>query len=296
VASKVITILRRYYLLATLAGLAILALATSGAAPSPFLLALRALFGLVFVLFLPGYTLQAAFFPRQADLDTPARLALSFGLSLAVIPLAALLLNYLPWGIRLWPILAAESLLVLIFSSVAAMRRRRLPAGSASPTGGWPGLKSWLASLDRGEQSTVVILVFTVFAGLLAAAAILLWPNPAKFYTEFFMLGPGNLAEHYPFDPRLGDELSVTLGIANHEATVENYRVVVNVVNPAMPGPKQVAAAGPFTLQPGETAENPIHWQMPSAGQDQTVEFLLLMDGSADPYRRLSLLVNVIGR
>jgi len=26
------------------------------------------------------------------------------------------------------------------------------------------------------------------------------------------------------------------------------------------------------------------------------VEFLLLMDGSADPYRRLSLLVNVIGR
>ncbi|MGB3943467.1 MAG: DUF1616 domain-containing protein, partial [Methanothrix sp.] len=55
--------------------------------------------GLVMVLFLPGYALIAALFPRDDDLDGIERVALSFGLSIAVVPLIGLGLNYTPWGI-----------------------------------------------------------------------------------------------------------------------------------------------------------------------------------------------------
>ncbi len=45
---------------------------------------LRVIFGLPFVLFLPGYALIAALFPGKGDLDGIERVALSFGLSIAV--------------------------------------------------------------------------------------------------------------------------------------------------------------------------------------------------------------------
>ena len=93
-------------------------------APLPML---RLLLGLAFVLFVPGYTLQAALFPRQDDLDGPERLALSFGLSIAVIPPIALVLDKLPWGIRLWPIVISLALFTLACSAVAVYRRQRLP-------------------------------------------------------------------------------------------------------------------------------------------------------------------------
>ena len=65
---------------------------------------IRIILGLLFVLFLPGYSLIAALFPKKKDLDTIERLALSFGLSIAITPLIGLLLNYTPFGIRLTPI------------------------------------------------------------------------------------------------------------------------------------------------------------------------------------------------
>jgi uncharacterized membrane protein len=46
--------------------------------------------GLAMVLFLPGYTLIAALFPEKEDLDGIERVALSFGLSIAVVPLMGL--------------------------------------------------------------------------------------------------------------------------------------------------------------------------------------------------------------
>lgn len=87
---------------------------------------LRIALGLLFVLFFPGYTLLSALFPKQDDLDGIARVALSFGLSIAVVPLIGLVLNFTPWGIRLYPILISVTLFILAASGVAWYRQRRL--------------------------------------------------------------------------------------------------------------------------------------------------------------------------
>src|SRR5665648_1005599 len=65
----------------------------------------RVVLGLFMVLFLPGYSLIAALFPAKDDLDGIERFALSVGLSIAVVPLMGLALNFTPFGIRLVPIL-----------------------------------------------------------------------------------------------------------------------------------------------------------------------------------------------
>jgi len=54
---------------------------------------IQAAIGLVLVLFIPGYALSYAFFPMKKDLDLMERIALSFGLSFALIPLAVFFLN-----------------------------------------------------------------------------------------------------------------------------------------------------------------------------------------------------------
>lgn len=89
----------------------------------PILLPLRYALGTVYVLFLPGYSLVEALYPRELDLTPLERLALSIGLSLAVVPLIGLLLNYTPWGIRLSPVIASSTLFTTIMLTIALYRK-----------------------------------------------------------------------------------------------------------------------------------------------------------------------------
>mgnify|MGYP000030907179 CR=1 FL=1 len=90
---------------------------------TPVLAASRIVFGSLFTLFLPGYSLIEALYPREDELTPLERLALSIGLSLALVPLVGLLLNYTPWGIRLNPIIAALSTLTLTLLLISTYRK-----------------------------------------------------------------------------------------------------------------------------------------------------------------------------
>jgi len=89
----------------------------------------RIILGLLLVLFLPGYSLIAALFPRKDDLDGIERIALSFGLSIAVVPLLGLALDYTPFGIRLVPVLVVLSVFTVLLAVIAGVRRLGLPEG-----------------------------------------------------------------------------------------------------------------------------------------------------------------------
>ncbi|MGQ9680880.1 MAG: DUF1616 domain-containing protein [Candidatus Bathyarchaeia archaeon] len=82
---------------------------------------LRYVLGSLFVLFLPGFSLIKALFPRK-ELDNMEKIALSLGLSLAIVPIFGLLLNYTPWGIRLTPITLVLLSYTLFLSLVAVIR------------------------------------------------------------------------------------------------------------------------------------------------------------------------------
>ncbi len=89
------------------------------------LLYVRYVLGGVFVLFLPGYMLITVLYPRSGDLDGLERAALSIGLSLAIVPLIGLVLNYTPWGIKLEPIMVSLASFTEIIAVACVIRRFR---------------------------------------------------------------------------------------------------------------------------------------------------------------------------
>jgi uncharacterized membrane protein len=104
----------------TLVSLAVVMLVKGGP-----LMPIRYLLGAVSVLFMPGYSIVEALYPRGDELAPLERLALSIGLSLAVVPLVGLILNYTPWGIRLIPIVVSNTALTIALLTVAALRKAR---------------------------------------------------------------------------------------------------------------------------------------------------------------------------
>ena len=84
---------------------------------------IRAVVGFPLLLFLPGFSLVSALFPREDELDVLERIALSIGLSICVVVFVGLGLNYTPWGIRLGPVLLALSAFTLVMTAVSAVRR-----------------------------------------------------------------------------------------------------------------------------------------------------------------------------
>jgi uncharacterized membrane protein len=74
-------------------------------------------------MYLPGAALIELLYPRRRDLRIFERLALSIGLSLALVPLVGLFLNYTPWGIRLIPITLSLMILTTVLALLAVSRK-----------------------------------------------------------------------------------------------------------------------------------------------------------------------------
>ena len=88
------------------------------------LMYVRNILGAVFVLFLPGYSFIKALFPEK-ELDNIERIALSMGMSLALVPITGLVLNYTPLGIRVTPITLSLLALTAIFATIAIIREQQ---------------------------------------------------------------------------------------------------------------------------------------------------------------------------
>jgi len=248
----------------------------------------RLLLGLTYALYVPGYTLQAALFPRPNDLDGPERSAASFALSLAVIPPIALLLDRLRLGIHPWPILVSLELFVVACTLVAWYRRRRSSVNlRASASGrGWRGRWTIQERKARAIQGGLVVVLAVALASL---AVVVLAPGPGERLTEFYLLGPSGLAESFPRETTIRQPVSATVGIVNREGAPTTYRVEVLV------GGQLVAEVGPVRLAPGARVEVPVHVASPIAGDDVEVVFHLYRSGDRAPYRSLRLWLSVKG-
>jgi uncharacterized membrane protein len=87
---------------------------------------LRAVLGLPVLLFFPGYALLAALFPKRSALGSIEWTAFSLGVSIAVVSLIGLILNYTPWGITLRSALMANAVFIIAASIAAWCQRYRM--------------------------------------------------------------------------------------------------------------------------------------------------------------------------
>jgi len=248
---------------------------------------LRILFGVAMVLFIPGYALIAALFPARGDLDGIERVALSFGLSIAVVPLIGLALNYTPWGIRLDPILASLTVFTLAMTLVAWYRRLLLPAGDRFAVPARAMIASARAELydpeaSRFDRALSVVLVLSIVAAVATTAYVIAVPKEGEHFTEFYILGPGGKAADYPTDFAAGSTQSLIIGVGNHEYREIPYTVEALALNQTfdpVTNTSTVHAAESLdrfvlTVPHNETRELPWEFSIPSPEYNR-VEFLL---------------------
>jgi len=224
---------------------------------------LRVVFGLPFVLFIPGYAFITALFPEagespqvdeaadgeearepidsqepatdRAGIDGIERVALSFGLSIAIVPLIGLVLNFTPWGIRLVPIMVSVSLFTLASTAVAARRRRLLDADERFevPWRAWlaAGQEELFEPETRADAALNVLLAVSVILAVASVGYAVAVPKEGEAFTEFYILTENDdgelVADDYPTELTRGESRSLVVGIGNQEHQAMNYSVVV---------------------------------------------------------------------
>ncbi len=252
---------------------------------------IRSILGLLFVLFIPGYVLTGALFPKKSDLEGIERLALSFGLSLAITPLIGLALNYTPWGIRLIPIVLSLTIFTFILVFIAILRRRNLAEGEVFH----PQLSKHIHFLKRGfdqesqlDKILSVVLVITLLVAVSMTIYIVATPQQGEQFTEFYILGPDGMASDYPTNLTVGESGNLIIGVVNREYDLVNYRLEVRL-NDILIDQQNL------TLEHEEKWEEEFSFTANNPGANQKLEFLLYkLPDTNEAYRSLHLWVDVI--
>ncbi|AEB12395.1 protein of unknown function DUF1616 [Marinithermus hydrothermalis DSM 14884] len=234
---------------------------------SPF----RVIVGGALVLFVPGYVLMVALFPRHHDLNGAERLAVSLGLSAALVPMAGLILNYTPAGIRLESLTMALSLLAALGALAAYLRRARIPEEER-----FVFLKD--PQLTRGALFGAVGIALIVGATYLT--------RPETRFTAFYLLGENERMENYPTHLRPGESFTVTVVVENREGQRMAYRIRAPF-DPETP-PIEVPP-----LPPGASWRQTLTLKAPSTLGVTPLVLELYRAGDVEAYREIHLFVSI---
>jgi uncharacterized membrane protein len=250
----------------------------------------RTILGIPMVLFLPGYALIAALFPKKGDLDGIERIALCFGLSIAVVPLLGLLLNF-SFGIRLIPIIVTLCIYTTILIFAAAYRRDKLPPDErfTVPFHRFYEIieEEFNTPKSRTDRILTVILIFSIALAIGMLYFVITTPKIGERFTEFYILGPEGKAENYPTILRNNSPSVILVGVVNHEYVNVNYTVRIAL-------DKEILTDTWFTSVHNQTWEKNLTFVPDKEGTDMKLEFLLYKeDNFTAPYRDLHLWVNV---
>lgn len=236
---------------------------------------LRIILGIPFVLFFPGYALMAALCPSRVGIGAIERVALSFGLSFAVVSLIGLTLNYTPWGIGLESLLYSIALYILIMSIVAWLRQRRLAETERFEI----EFNVTLPGCGKGiwDRALTIILVLIALGALGTFSYVIVTPKVGQKFTEFYFLRQEGKVTEYPSKLRVGEEGTVTIGIVNHEYETISYWVEVRIDG------VKYNEVGSIVLDNDDEWEQEVSFIPQKVGQAQKVEFLLYKDGELEP-------------
>src|SRR6266480_107474 len=169
--------------------------------------------GVLLVLFAPGYLVASALFPRKGELSWTERIALSLALSIAIIPLLILLLNFTPFGIGLRPIASTIGVFTTVAGSLAYLRRTRLPLQERLSAPVEASLRFW-DDYDVRDKLLTVALAFAIMLAAGSLAYFALAPRPSEASTEFYILSSTGNASGYPTSLNISQTTTVIVGVA----------------------------------------------------------------------------------
>ncbi|MDL5360634.1 DUF1616 domain-containing protein [Halalkalicoccus sp. NIPERK01] len=279
--------------------------------------ALHVVPGLVLLLFVPGYALLTVLFPGRPDadhsivggIDGVERVALSFGLSVALVPLLYLI-AYLfgrlnpPSTLMLFGVLNGFVVLAMLLGVVrrkelSPARRFDLPARGAIA----PEVAD--RRTDRRGFLADIALGGAVVAAVGSLAYAISDPGDGERFTEFQLLSRTGGGEYVAGDYRTvltaGEPQSQIVGIENHEHVRTTYTVVAELQRVDTEGDSaRLLERGDRTertvsVAPGESAYLEQGVTPDIVAENLRLAYMLYTNASPidDPYRELHLWVDV---
>ncbi|MHB9286524.1 DUF1616 domain-containing protein [Halobacteriales archaeon Cl-PHB] len=298
------------------------------AAPGRFV---RAAAGAPLLLFLPGYALVTVLFPRRRTADvagqvydgvrrplpgfrpptTAERLALGFGVSVALLPLVGVGLGQTV-GFGLYPVVVTLSLLTLVGAITGWIRRLRVARDQRYSlplvtwtVAGWRGLREADTPALAAARLVVAVLAVTSVAGLGYAVVS---AGSGGGYTDLLVLTESDgeyVAGDYPTSLTTADPASLTARVENQERRPSNYTLVVQLQTVERSDgnvtvtDRRTVASGSTSLADGEVwlFDHDVTGQDP--GDDRRITYLLYRGdapgspSTATAYRHVHLWVDV---
>jgi uncharacterized membrane protein len=252
-------------------------------------------FALPVVLFIPGYCLIAALFPKNDDIGLSERFALSIGLSIAIVPLIGLGLNFTPWGIRLDSVVIAITILTWVLVLGAHYRRAVLPSEERfrmpfSEIAGSIREGLFPPESDRVDRLLSGILVLVILIAITTTIYVIASPKESEHFSEFFILGENQMAADYPDLIITGQNYPMFIGVGNHEYrnmsyTIETWTMLTefdNVTNSTTIMVMDPLDQMSLSLAHNETMVIPYNLSLNKTGYNR-VEFLLFNETIPGP-------------
>ena len=278
---------------------------------------LRIVFTLPVVFFIPGYCLIAVLFPKEGDIGLIERMMLSIGVSIAVVPLMGLGLNFTPWGIRLDPIVISLTIFTGVMILVAHYQRALLPLEERFRIPFFAiagGIRQMFlpSGENRVDRLLNIILTFVILAVILTTIYVIVAaPKEGERFTEFFILGENRTSTDYPDLIITGYNYPMYIGVGNYEYRNISYTIetwILRTEFDTTTNTTSVIAMDPsdrlsLTLAHNATTVIPYTLSLKKTGYNQ-IEFLLFNESVPGPevggsdrinasYRDLHLWVDV---
>ena len=256
-----------------------------------------------FLLFAPGYALVAALFVHTGKLSLLERLVFSVGASFAAVILVGIVLAETPaLGISLETVLASQSLVVVVFLTIAMYRRRAFAPDERTTPGSdvitflraaWYGR----AAVGGGSRVLQVAIVLAVVATVGATVYVVATPLPSERYTEFYVQGHDGAIESIPETVGPDEDIELLIGVANHEHRTVEYGLQVQIRTEG--DTAEIATTDSWRLGHEEAREEVLTLEPADQGA-VAVEFLLFLElppgevvDAETAYRQVSVTVTV---
>jgi uncharacterized membrane protein len=248
--------------------------------------AFRIILGVIFLFIFPGYSLMAAIFPSKNSVSGVERAGFTLVLSVALVALAGLVLNFTPWGIKLTPIYIALSALILILCVIAFIRRAMLPKEDRYQLR-FSFKKAEGPKTGKLDRALYICLTVVAVGAVATMAYVIAKPKAQEPFSNFYMLGSANIMENYPASLPLGEQTSVNLGIDNHENQETTYNIKVTIDG------FETQSIASIVLADNDTWTDKVAIVPTGVGDHQKVEFSLYKNSETSPYLVLHLWLNV---
>ncbi|MDG5776826.1 DUF1616 domain-containing protein [Haloarculaceae archaeon H-GB1-1] len=215
---------------------------------------LRGVIGLPILVFLPGYALVAALFPRRAvsgdthasrhrfqdvaegAIDWVERVTLSFGMSVALLPLLGIALSLTGFGYSTSTILGTLNAVIFVGLLVGVFRRYKVPESERFTVSLSRGTSTAAESLFGGSTLETTLSIAVVGMILVASGALgfaLMAPGDGESYTTMSLVTENETGEYvtagYPSDLATGESGSLVVGVTNHEDREVSYTLVAEL-------------------------------------------------------------------